>query len=62
MLVTDKPDADRDTLLQEARKQGYPELWVPRAILVVDSLPVMGSGKIDYPAATETARRLRSMM
>ena len=62
VLVTDKPDADRDTLLQEARKAGYPELWVPRAILVVPALPVMGSGKIDYPAATETARRLRPMM
>lgn len=62
VLVTDKPDADRDTLLQEARKQGYPELWIPRAILVVPALPVMGSGKIDYPAATETARRLRTMM
>ncbi|MGL4813223.1 MAG: AMP-binding protein [Beijerinckiaceae bacterium] len=62
VLVTDKPDAERDALLQEARKQGYPELWVPRAILVVAALPVMGSGKIDYPAATEAARRLRSMI
>src|SRR5918993_1298860 len=61
VLITDKPDADRDALLTHARHQGFPELWVPKAILV-SSIPVLGSGKTDYVAATEMARRLQPML
>jgi acyl-[acyl-carrier-protein]-phospholipid O-acyltransferase / long-chain-fatty-acid--[acyl-carrier-protein] ligase len=61
VLITDRPDADRDTLLAHARQQGFPELWVPKAILV-SGVPVLGSGKIDYAAATEMAQRLQTML
>jgi acyl-[acyl-carrier-protein]-phospholipid O-acyltransferase/long-chain-fatty-acid--[acyl-carrier-protein] ligase len=61
VLVTEKPDADRDALLAHAQTQGFPELWVPRAILVA-GIPVLGSGKTDYAAATEMAQRLRAML
>ncbi|WP_112664504.1 AMP-binding protein [Microvirga flavescens] len=61
VLITDKPDADRDVLLAHARDQGYPELWVPKAILV-SGIPVLGSGKTDYAAAVEMARRLQPML
>jgi len=61
VLVTDKPDADRDVLLAHAQQQGLPELWVPKAILV-SSIPVLGSGKTDYPATVEMARRLQAML
>jgi acyl-[acyl-carrier-protein]-phospholipid O-acyltransferase/long-chain-fatty-acid--[acyl-carrier-protein] ligase len=61
VLITDKPDADRDALLAHAREQGFPELWVPKAILV-SGIPVLGSGKTDYAAATEMARRLQPML
>jgi acyl-[acyl-carrier-protein]-phospholipid O-acyltransferase / long-chain-fatty-acid--[acyl-carrier-protein] ligase len=62
VLVTDKPDADRDALMVFARKEGFPELWMPRAILVVASIPVMGSGKIDVMAAVELARINRPLL
>lgn len=61
VLVTDKPDADRDALLRHAQAQGVPELWVPKAILV-SPVPVLGSGKTDYPATVEMARRLLPML
>lgn len=61
VLITEKPDADRDVLLAHAREQGFPELWVPKAILV-SAIPVLGSGKTDYAAATEMARRLQAML
>ncbi len=48
MLVTDKPEADRAALLAHAQAKGYPELWVPSAILVTAAIPVMGTGKVDY--------------
>jgi acyl-[acyl-carrier-protein]-phospholipid O-acyltransferase/long-chain-fatty-acid--[acyl-carrier-protein] ligase len=61
VLITDKPNADRDVLLTYAREQGFPELWIPKAILV-SSVPVLGSGKTDYAAAAEMARRLQAML
>ncbi|MFC4173168.1 AMP-binding protein [Microvirga sp. GCM10011540] len=61
VLITDKPDADRDALLAHAREQGFPELWVPKSILVA-GIPVLGSGKTDYAAAVEMAHRLQAML
>ncbi len=50
VLVTDRKDATRQALQAYARQNGIAELMVPRRIEVVDALPVMGSGKIDYLA------------
>ncbi|MEQ1613157.1 MAG: AMP-binding protein [Hyphomicrobiaceae bacterium] len=56
VLVTDKPDAARDALLAKARDAGVPELWVPKQIMRVAAIPLLGSGKVDFPAATQLAR------
>jgi acyl-[acyl-carrier-protein]-phospholipid O-acyltransferase / long-chain-fatty-acid--[acyl-carrier-protein] ligase len=62
VLVTDKPDAEKAPLAEYARKQGFPELWVPRAILVVPMIPMLGSGKTDLPATQEMVRQTRPML
>ena len=62
VLITEKPDADRRALTKEAQAQGYPELWVPRAMLVTQAIPVLGSGKIDYGAAREIAANMRALL
>ncbi|WP_052341530.1 AMP-binding protein [Salinarimonas rosea] len=62
VLVTDEPDADRDAVLAHARERGFPELWAPRAVLVVAAVPVLGSGKIDHVATAEMARSLLPML
>lgn len=56
VLVTDKQDADRAALLARARGDGVPELWVPRTIVSAGKIPVLGSGKVDLPAAADLAR------
>jgi acyl-[acyl-carrier-protein]-phospholipid O-acyltransferase/long-chain-fatty-acid--[acyl-carrier-protein] ligase len=61
ILVTDKPEADRESLQAYAKAHGVPELWLPRAILV-STVPVLGSGKIDYAGTTEMVKRLRPML
>ena len=62
VLVTDKRDPDKDALLKHAQAEGMPELWVPRMIVPVEVLPVLGSGKVDYPATLDLVRQLRPMM
>ncbi len=62
VLVTDKPEADRSALVTHAQAQGYPELWVPRAVLVTAAVPVLGSGKVDFAATQELARSMRPML
>ena len=59
LLVTEKANASKDELLAHARKEGFPELWVPKALLVVPSIPVLASGKIDLQATHELAAQAR---
>jgi len=47
LFTTDKALA-RDALVAAARAQGAAELAVPRKIVAVDSLPLLGTGKTDY--------------
>ncbi len=62
ILVTDEPDADKPALLAYAKAQGMPELWVPRAILVVATIPVTGTGKIDLQATHTLVEKTRPLL
>ena len=53
VLLTTQPDADASTLLTTARARGVPELHVPRVVRIVPDIPLLGSGKTNYPAAAE---------
>lgn len=62
VLVTDKFDADKAALLTSARAQGFAELWVPKAVLVVQQIPMLGAGKIDFQATADLARKSRPLL
>lgn len=62
VLVTDRPDADRAALIAHFKAEGASELFLPRAILVLGTIPVLGSGKIDYVTTAETAKSMRAMI
>jgi acyl-[acyl-carrier-protein]-phospholipid O-acyltransferase/long-chain-fatty-acid--[acyl-carrier-protein] ligase len=49
-LITTRPDAQRVELSARARADGMSELHVPKRIITVPSIPLLGSGKADYPA------------
>ncbi|MEQ8936344.1 MAG: hypothetical protein RIE56_11195, partial [Amphiplicatus sp.] len=57
VLVTSKPDADRAMLLAWAQSHGVPEIAVPKKIISVTEVPVLGTGKMDYVAVNELAER-----
>jgi acyl-[acyl-carrier-protein]-phospholipid O-acyltransferase/long-chain-fatty-acid--[acyl-carrier-protein] ligase len=50
ILVTDRRDADSAPLLEHAKAIGAPEIAVPRKIIRVAEIPVLGTGKTDYVA------------
>jgi acyl-[acyl-carrier-protein]-phospholipid O-acyltransferase/long-chain-fatty-acid--[acyl-carrier-protein] ligase len=55
VLVTTNPDANRSDLLVWVRNHGVPELAVPRRVIAVADIPVLGSGKTDYPGVAKLA-------
>jgi len=48
VLFTTDAGLNRERLQVAAKAGGWPELAVPRKILRVDALPLLGTGKIDY--------------
>jgi len=55
ILLTDRRGAEVDALLAHAKAIGAPELTVPRKILSVPEIPVLGTGKTDYVAIQRMA-------
>jgi acyl-[acyl-carrier-protein]-phospholipid O-acyltransferase/long-chain-fatty-acid--[acyl-carrier-protein] ligase len=55
VLATDAEGARRLDLVAWAQNHGVSELAVPRRILVVESLPVLGTGKTDYVSVQKLA-------
>ncbi len=45
-----------NALLAYARQRGVPEIMVPRAMLAVASMPMLSTGKVDYPAVERLVR------
>jgi acyl-[acyl-carrier-protein]-phospholipid O-acyltransferase/long-chain-fatty-acid--[acyl-carrier-protein] ligase len=50
ILVTTREGAQRAELTTRARVDGMSELHVPKRIMPVAQVPLLGSGKVDYPA------------
>ena len=48
VLVTTNPQAARNDLMVWTRNHGVPELAVPRRVIAVADIPVLGTGKTDY--------------
>ncbi|MGB6231742.1 MAG: AMP-binding protein, partial [Litorimonas sp.] len=56
VLLTEEKDAKRGDLLAWAQGHGVPEISVPKKIVSVNALPVLGTGKMDYVGVTEMAK------
>ena len=47
ILVTQQKDATRSQFQAFARDRGAAELMLPSEIMILDKMPVLGSGKVD---------------
>lgn len=49
ILITEKPDADRRELAKKLKAQGVSPLAVPNQIEVIHKIPLLSTGKVNYP-------------
>ena len=56
ILVTEAPNAKRQELLAWAQTHGVPEISVPKKVIHVKELAVLGTGKLDYVSITKLAK------
>ena len=56
VLLTTEKNAERSAMQGQAKTIGASELTVPATIMVVDKVPLLGTGKTDYVTATTMAR------
>ncbi|HTN70078.1 MAG TPA: AMP-binding protein [Methylomirabilota bacterium] len=57
VLLTEYGEAKRQPLLERAKIEGVSAISLPRKILVVHRLPLLGNGKVDYIAARAWAQK-----
>lgn len=55
ILITTHANPDRHELIDHARAQGYSELAIPKDVMAVRELPVLGTGKTDYQGLQKLA-------
>ena len=60
VLVTTHQSAAVRDLLRFARERGISELMVPRSVVAVPSIPLLATGKVDYPGTARVVEQLQA--
>ncbi|MFT4582271.1 MAG: acyl-[acyl-carrier-protein]-phospholipid O-acyltransferase [Gammaproteobacteria bacterium] len=61
LLLCEDRECDRRVLVATAKKLGLPELSLPKRVIFCETIPLLGSGKVDYPAVREIAKELSGL-
>ncbi len=56
IMYTEQQDATRSNFMTYARQRGASELMVPNEVIVLEKLPVLGTGKVDNVTIVKLAR------
>ena len=59
ILLSSDAKCTREAFMQFARRKGATELMVPAEIIAVPKIPLLGSGKPDYVAASQLVKQLK---
>lgn len=57
ILATENPSATKDQLIDFFKKTQLGELCIPKKIIILPKLPLLGSGKLDYSTIKEIAEK-----
>mgnify|MGYP003641159300 FL=1 len=58
IMLSEYPECDRSELVSAAKRCGASELSIPKRVVYCEEIPLLGSGKTDYPALRELAKSL----
>ncbi|MDA0823400.1 MAG: AMP-binding protein [Proteobacteria bacterium] len=58
ILLCENVECDRSELVTTAKKLGLTELCLPKRVIFCETIPLLGNGKVDYPAVREIAKEL----
>jgi acyl-[acyl-carrier-protein]-phospholipid O-acyltransferase/long-chain-fatty-acid--[acyl-carrier-protein] ligase len=57
VLVTDDDSLSRNTIKAAAKAAGVSEIYIPKTVILVEAVPVLGTGKTNYPEVQKIAER-----
>ena len=60
ILFTNRKEAIREELIHYFREQKLSELSIPKKVVILDTIPLLGTGKIDYQSAKQMALKLEN--
>jgi acyl-[acyl-carrier-protein]-phospholipid O-acyltransferase/long-chain-fatty-acid--[acyl-carrier-protein] ligase len=59
-LITEHTLAKRDEIVAYFKQQGIGEIYLPKKLLIIEKMPLLGTGKVDYAALNDYAKELVS--
>ncbi|CAN8140385.1 fused 2-acylglycerophospho-ethanolamine acyltransferase/acyl-acyl carrier protein synthetase [uncultured Thiomicrorhabdus sp.] len=57
VLVTDDNDISRKSVIDAAKVEKVSELMIPKTVLLVEQVPMLGTGKVNYSAVQELVEK-----
>ena len=58
ILISEYSDCGRSDLVRAAKELGIPELCIPKRVIYHETIPLLGSGKVDYPALRDLTKHM----
>ena len=59
LIVLTTLEASEREIARRLRERGLPNLWIPKTVHRIESIPVLASGKLDLRACDSMAREAR---
>ena len=53
VLVCNNSEVKIDAIRQHCKQKGFSELWIPKKVVFIKDIPVLGSGKFDYMSVSK---------
>ena len=57
LVLLTVPALERETLRHKLTEEGFPNLWIPKTIRQVSSIPMLATGKIDWRGCRQIAEK-----
>ena len=58
IVLTNNKTLSREQVAEAMRESGLPPFWTPRQLSIIDEVPQLPTGKINYPAAATIAKQM----